>query len=161
MPRGTLIARDEGFPKSARLLKTDEFSSVFRLRPWARSAHFVLYARQTDGPARLGLVTGRKFAPRAATRNLIRRIARETFRVRRAELEGWDMLLRLHSRFDRKAMPSASSPPLRAMCREEIVSLIDNAIRTIRRRSSPSTASAAGMASDGRPGEPGHDGTRR
>ena len=131
-----MIARDEGFPKSARLLKTDEFSSVFRLRPWARSAHFVLYARQTDGSARLGLVTGRKFAPRAATRNLIRRIARETFRVRRAELEGWDMLLRLHSRFDRKAMPSASSQPLRAMCHEEIVTLVDNAIKTIRRRSS-------------------------
>jgi ribonuclease P protein component len=45
------------------------------------------------------------------------------------------MLLRLHSRFDRKAMPSASSQPLRAMCREEIVTLIDNAIKTIRRRS--------------------------
>ncbi|HTJ92423.1 MAG TPA: ribonuclease P protein component [Pararobbsia sp.] len=135
MLREILIARNEGFPKSARLLKTDEFSSVFRLRPWARSAHFVLYARHTDGPARLGLVTGRKFAPRAATRNLIRRLARETFRVRRPELEGWDMLLRLHSRFDRKAMPSASSQPLRAMCREEIVTLIDNAIKTIRRRS--------------------------
>jgi ribonuclease P protein component len=133
-----LIARDEGFPKSARLLKTDEFSSVFRLRPWARSAHFVLYARHTDGPARLGLVTGRKYAPRAATRNLIRRIAREKFRVQRAELEGWDMLLRLHSRFDRKAMPSASSQPLRAMCREEIVTLMDQAIKTIRRRSSRS-----------------------
>jgi ribonuclease P protein component len=139
-----LIARDEGFPKSARLLKTDEFSSVFRLRPWARSAHFVLYARHTDGPARLGLVTGRKFAPRAATRNLIRRIARETFRLRRPEIEGWDMLLRLHSRFDRKAMPSASSQPLRAMCREEIVTLIDNAIKTIRRRSSRPDAEASG-----------------
>jgi ribonuclease P protein component len=136
-----LIARDEGFPKSARLLKTDEYSSVFRLRPWARSAHFVLYARHTDGPARLGLVTGRKYAPRAATRNLIRRLTREIFRMRRAELEGWDMLLRLHTRFDRKTLPSASSLPLRAMCRTEIVTLFDNAVKTIRRRSGETSRS--------------------
>ena len=138
-----MIARDEGFPKSARLLKTDEYSSVFRLRPWARSAHFVLYARHTDGPARLGLVTGRKFAPRAATRNLIRRLAREIFRVRRTELEGWDMLLRLHTRFDRQAMPSASSLPLRAQIRDEIVTLVDNAVKTIRRRSGETTSGAS------------------
>ena len=104
----------------------------------------MLYARHTDGPARLGLVTGRKFAPSAVTRNLIRRLTREIFRMRRAELEGWDMLLRLHSRFDRKAMPSASSLPLRAMCRDEIVTLFDNAVKTIRRRSGETSHSAEG-----------------
>lgn len=103
----------------------------------------MLYARHTDGPARLGLVTGRKFAPRAATRNLIRRLAREIFRVRRTELEGWDMLLRLHTRFDRQAMPSASSLPLRAQIRDEIVTLVDNAVKTIRRRSGETTAGAS------------------
>ena len=87
-------------------------------------------------------LTGRKFAPRAVTRNLVRRLAREIFRVRRTELEGWDMLLRMHSRFDRKAMPSGSSRPLRAMCHDEIVTLIDNAIRTIRRRSGSPDADA-------------------
>lgn len=102
----------------------------------------MLYARHTDGPARLGLVTGRKYAPRAVTRNLIRRLTREIFRVRRAELEGWDMLLRLHSRFDRKTMPSASSLPLRAMCHDEIVTLFDNAVKTIRRRSGETSRSA-------------------
>ena len=44
------------FPKAARLLKTDEFSSVFRLRPWRRTAHFVVYGRPTGNDARLGLV---------------------------------------------------------------------------------------------------------
>lgn len=113
----------------------------------------MLYARHTDGPARLGLVTGRKYAPRAATRNLIRRLTREIFRMRRAELEGWDMLLRLHSRFDRKTMPSASSLPLRAMCRTEIVTLFDNAVKTIRRRSGETvrSAEAARSAEAGRP----------
>jgi ribonuclease P protein component len=131
-----------GFPKAARLLKTDEFSSVFRLRPWARSPHFVMYGRRTGAPARLGLVVGKKFAPRSVSRNLIRRLARETFRLRRAELAGWDVLLRLHLKFDRKALPGAASPALKAMCRDEIKGLIDTAVRELPRRSREAQAAA-------------------
>jgi ribonuclease P protein component len=125
------------FPKAARLLKTDEFSSVFRLRPWRRTAHFVVYARPTGNDARLGLVIGKKYAPRAVTRNLVRRLAREAFRLRRAEFGGWDVLLRLHTRFDKKAMPGASSPPLKALCRSEIEELLNKAAREIARREAP------------------------
>jgi ribonuclease P protein component len=125
------------FPKAARLLKTDEFSSVFRLRPWRRTAHFVVYARPTGNDARLGLVIGKKYAPRAVTRNLVRRLAREAFRLRRAEFGGWDVLLRLHTRFDKKAMPCASSPPLKTLCRSEIEELLNKAAREIARREAP------------------------
>jgi ribonuclease P protein component len=125
------------FPKAARLLKTDEFSSDFRLRPWRRTAHFVVYARPTGNDARLGLVIGKKYAPRAVTRNLVRRLAREAFRLRRAEFGGWDVLLRLHTRFDKKAMPGASSPPLKALCRSEIEELLNKAAREIARREAP------------------------
>ncbi|PMS22637.1 ribonuclease P protein component [Trinickia dabaoshanensis] len=125
------------FPKAARLLKTDEFSSVFRLRPWRRSTHFVVYARPTGQAARLGLVVGKKFAARAATRNLVKRIARESFRLRRAEFDGWDVLLRLSTRFDKAAMPSAVSPPLRALCRTEIEMLLGKVSREIARRQEP------------------------
>jgi ribonuclease P protein component len=125
------------FPKAARLLKTDEFSSVFRLRPWRRTAHFVVYARPTGNDARLGLVIGKKYAPRAVTRNLVRRLAREAFRLRRADFGGWDVLLRLHTRFDKKALPGASSPPLKALCRSEIEVLLDKAAREIARREAP------------------------
>ncbi|MBV8628351.1 MAG: ribonuclease P protein component [Paraburkholderia sp.] len=131
------------FPKAARLLKTDEFSSVFRLRPWRRSAYFVVYGRPTGNEARLGLVIGKKYAPRAVTRNLVRRIAREAFRVRRAEFGGWDVLLRLHTKFDRKAMPAASSPPLKALCKSEIDALLDKAAREIARRQAPPAAMPA------------------
>jgi ribonuclease P protein component len=140
------------FPKAARLLKTDEFSSVFRLRPWRRSAHFVVYGRPTGGAARLGLVIGKKYAPRAVTRNLVRRIAREAFRLRRAQFEGFDLLLRLHTKFDRKALPGASSPPLKALCRDEIEMLLGKAAREAARRgtvpqeASPQTAQAAQAA---------------
>lgn len=132
-PCGAVVT-DAGFPKSARLLKTDEFSSVFRLRPWGRSAHFVLYLRETDTgggggkPARLGLVIGRKFAPRAATRNALRRLARDAFRIRRGRFGGCDVLLRLHSRFDRSAFPSAASAPLKRLCRAEFEMLLDGAL---------------------------------
>jgi ribonuclease P protein component len=122
------------FPKAARLLKTDEFSSVFRLRPWRRSAHFVVYGRETGGAARLGLVIGKKFAPRAVTRNLVRRIAREAFRVRSAQFDGYDLLLRLHTKLDRKALPSAASASLKALCRGEIEMLLEKAAREIARR---------------------------
>jgi ribonuclease P protein component len=144
------------FPKAARLLKTDEYSSVFRLRPWRRSAHFVLYGKPTGNEARLGLVIGKKFAPRAVTRNLIKRLAREAFRVRRAELGGWDVLLRLHAKIDRKAMPSAKSPPLRSVCREEIESLLERAIHEVARRNAQAVSAEPGEAAPVATPKPGN-----
>ncbi len=114
------------------------------MRPWRRSTHFVVYARPTGQAARLGLVVGKKFAPRAATRNLVKRTAREAFRLRRAEFDGWDVLLRLSTRFDKAALPSAVSPPLRALCRTEIEMLLGKVAREIARREAqpPSPESA-------------------
>jgi ribonuclease P protein component len=111
------------------------------LRPWRRSTHFVVYARPTGQAARLGLVVGKKFAPRAATRNLVKRIARENFRLRRAEFDGWDLLLRLSTRFDKAALPSAVSPPLRTIVRTEIEMLLGKVAREIARRQAAPTPS--------------------
>lgn len=118
-----------GFPRAARLLKTDEFSSVFRLRPWARSVHFVLYGRASGQPARLGVVVGRKQAPRAVTRNLIKRLIREAFRARRADLAGWDVLIRLSGRIDRAQCPSAASAALAQRLRAQLDGLVERAVR--------------------------------
>jgi ribonuclease P protein component len=123
-----------GFPKAARLLKTDEFSSVFRLRPWARSAHFVLYGRPTGQAARLGVVVGKKQAPRAVTRNLVKRLVREAFRVRRLELTGWDVLIRLSGKIDRVQFPSAGSAALTQMLQAQIEGLVGRAVREAARR---------------------------
>jgi ribonuclease P protein component len=131
------------FPKTARLLKTDEFSSVFRLRPWARSAHFVLYGRRREpmehgvAAARLGVVVGKKQAPRAVTRNLIKRIARETFRLNSMQLAGWDVLIRLSAKFDRKVFGSASSDALNAVIRTEVGTLVERAVREAARHAAP------------------------
>jgi len=77
---------------------------------------------------------GKKFAPRAATRNLVKRVARESFRLRRSEFGGWDLLLRLSTRFDKTVFPSAVSPPLRTLCRTEIEMLLGKVAREIARR---------------------------
>lgn len=86
--------RPEDYARFRRILKTDEFSSVFRLRPVFRTAHFVLYARTNAlGHARLGVVVAKRLAPRAVTRNMIKRLAREMFR--KADSNNSDYIIRL------------------------------------------------------------------
>ncbi|WP_174995931.1 ribonuclease P protein component [Pandoraea iniqua] len=135
-----------GFPKAARLLKTDEFSSVFSLRPLRRSAHFVLYMRRretapdvtpdagaTPDEGRIGIVVGKKHAPRAVTRNLIKRQAREMFRQRRVSLAGWDFVLRLTRRFDKGTYTAAAAPVLNTLCQTEFAQLFDAAEKAARK----------------------------
>lgn len=121
---------DHAFPKAARLTKTDEFSSVFALRPRRRSTHFVLYVRPNGQPqARLGIVVGKKFAPRAAERNLVKRMVRELFRGRQAQLAGRDILLRLQAKFPRADFASRSA--IRRACLAELTGLLDVAVRPL------------------------------
>lgn len=69
------------FERVRRIVKTDEFSSVFRLKPLFRTDHLVLYARPNFLPhARLGVVAAKRLAPRAVTRNAVKRAVREAFR---------------------------------------------------------------------------------
>lgn len=70
------------FAREQRIVKTDDFSSVFRMRPKYRTTHFVLYCRKSaQKQARLGIVVAKRFAPRAVTRNTIKRACREFFRL--------------------------------------------------------------------------------
>ena len=102
------------FARVRRIVKTDEFSSVFRLRPVQRTAHFVLYARVNTLPhARLGVVAAKRFAPRAATRNMVKRVTREIFR--QSELLNVDCIVRLS-----KPVNSKAGQIGRASCRERV-----------------------------------------
>ncbi|MDO8176753.1 MAG: ribonuclease P protein component [Undibacterium sp.] len=122
MINATDIANDSGdFARVRRIVKTDEFSSVFRLRPVQRTAHFVLYARPNALPhARLGVVAAKRFAPRAATRNTIKRVTREIFRC--AALVNVDCIVRLSKPVNSKAGP-ATTAQLKRELRAEIVRL--------------------------------------
>jgi ribonuclease P protein component len=78
-----------------RLLKTDDFSSVFSLRRSCGDAWFQVLTAPNGSPvARLGLVVGKKVERRAVGRNRIKRLVREMFRADAASLAGLDIVVR-------------------------------------------------------------------
>jgi len=139
---------NHAFPKAARLTKTDEFSSVFALRPRRRTTHFVLYVRANGmEQARLGIVVGKKFAPRAAERNLVKRMVRELFRGRQAQFAGRDILLRLQAKFPRAEFSSRLA--IRKACHAELSGLLDVAAKPL-----PAAPAAPPAASPDAPATP-------
>ena len=114
--------RSHNYARTRRIVKTDDFSSVFRLRPVQRTAHFVLYARSNElGRARLGIVAAKRFAPRAVTRNTIKRVTRELFR--QSTLPAIDCIVRLSQPVNSKSGP-ATSARLKAELRRELAQLL-------------------------------------
>jgi ribonuclease P protein component len=109
------------FARVRRIVKTDEFSSVFRLRPAQKTTHFVLHAVPNElTHARLGVVAAKRFAPRAATRNTIKRITRELFRM--TPLPPIDCVVRLARPVNTKDGP-ATTTALKAALRVELTRL--------------------------------------
>jgi ribonuclease P protein component len=109
-----IVQTSNDFARIRRIVKTDEFSSVFRLRPVQRTTHFVLYARPNDLPnARLGVVVAKRFAPRAVTRNTIKRVTRDIFRI--ANLINVDCIVRLSKPVNTKAGPATTAQLKRAL----------------------------------------------
>ena len=110
-PAGERKLTAAAFPKYYRLTKTDEFSSVFGFRKALKSRHFLLHYRlrapdEAVG-ARLGLVVAKRLLRRSVDRNLIRRLAREHFRLMRCQLPSRDLILRLAAKpetLDRRAL---------------------------------------------------------
>jgi len=89
------LSSSQGFPKSARLLNTFDYSNVFNsvdLRVSTR--HFLLLSRNNQdlGP-RLGTIVAKKHVKLAAQRNRIKRLIRESFRTTSAPLEDLDIVL--------------------------------------------------------------------
>ena len=64
-----------------------------------RSGSFRLYATTNkETGARLGLIVGKRQLKRAVDRNRVKRVLRETFRVRRAILPAYDIVVQLADR---------------------------------------------------------------
>jgi len=99
------------FERTRRIVKTDEFSSVFRLKPVYKTAHLVLYARPNSLPfARLGVVAAKRLAPRAVTRNAVKRAVREGFRQSELlQTLGLDCVVRLSKSMGSKAEPARTA----------------------------------------------------
>jgi len=86
---------DFGFPKPLRLLTAAHYRAVFsgtQIR--AAHPHLLILARPNglDHP-RLGLVMAKKHVRNATDRNRIKRVARETFRLRQHQLPPVDAIV--------------------------------------------------------------------
>lgn len=77
----------------------------------------------------LGLAVPKRQVREAATRNLIRRQAREAFRRHQQRLQPGLWLLRVRRGFDRRLYRSATSSLLRAAARAELDALLQRAAR--------------------------------
>lgn len=90
-----MVLPSYAFKRQAKLLKTDEFSSVFNFRRRISGRYLVLHYRYNDlDYARLGLVVGKKVARRSVDRNYMKRLLRELFRLNQHQLSGLDLVVR-------------------------------------------------------------------
>ena len=88
------------FAKQAKLIKTDEFSSVFNFRKRISAKHLVIhYQPNVLQHPRLGLVVGKKIAKLAVSRNYMRRVLRELFRLHQHEISHADVIVRVQKKF--------------------------------------------------------------
>ena len=82
------------FTKGARLLKPAEYSRVFKKAIRSSDRLLTILAASNDlGHPRIGLVISRKNAKRAVDRNRIKRVIRESFRLRQLELPAADFVI--------------------------------------------------------------------
>lgn len=92
------------FGKQYRLLKTDDFSSVFALKEKVYHFHGmrIFCALNNLEHARVGLIVGKKVAKQAYRRNYMKRRLREWFRLNRHRLPEKDWIFHVTSAFDRQ-----------------------------------------------------------
>jgi ribonuclease P protein component len=85
-------------PPETRLHRPEEFAAVLKMRPAARGKVLTIsWLPSQTNPARLGLVVGKRQAPLAVTRNAVKRVIREAFRLERTQLKLGDYVIRLQT----------------------------------------------------------------
>ncbi|MHB1676342.1 MAG: ribonuclease P protein component [Sulfuriferula sp.] len=94
------------FPRSCRLLKTDEFSSVFNFCRRKSGRYLSVYVKPNfSALARLGIVVGKKQLRTAVARNFAKRIIREEFRLQRVNLPAADYVVRVTKPINKSEAP--------------------------------------------------------
>lgn len=89
--------------RELKLLKTDEFSSVFNFKKRYHTPLFVLHFKNnTKQRARIGLVVPKRIEKSAVQRNYMRRVFRELFRTNSIGAElGYDLVIRVQKSFSK------------------------------------------------------------
>ena len=86
--------------KQAKIVKTDDFSSVFNLRKRIANKHLVMrYRPNGNSIARLGLIVAKKTAKLSVSRNYMRRVLRELFRLNQHHLPAVDLIIQVQKVF--------------------------------------------------------------
>ena len=113
---------DFGFSKALRLLNAAQYRAVFSGTE-IRAAHpnLLIIARRNDLPSpRLGLVVAKKHVRLASDRNRVKRIVRESFRLRQHELPALDAVV-------------LARPGTGELSNEELAKLLDKLWRKLTR----------------------------
>ena len=88
-------------PKQSKLIKTDDFSSVFNFRKRIASNYFVIrFKPNALNKPRLGLIVAKKTAKLAVNRNYMRRVLRELFRLNQHNMAGLDLVIQVQKTFE-------------------------------------------------------------
>jgi ribonuclease P protein component len=89
-----VTSQSYNFLREHRLLSSKDYSHVFDKAFKVHNKAFTLLARSNDlNTARLGLVIAKKNLKFAHQRNRVKRLLRESFRLQRAELPNFDLVL--------------------------------------------------------------------
>jgi len=100
------------FPAAARMHRPTEFAAALAGKRIARGAYFIVISHSAESRvsntneglspvtpiARLGLIMAKRFAHHASTRNALKRVVREAFRVQRLTLPAADYVVKLNRR---------------------------------------------------------------
>ena len=98
------------FPRSARILSTEEYDKVFKKPVRASELGVLVLACKNDKErSRLGLIVPKKVLKRAVWRNRVKRIARETFRLNQHSLHNLDLVVIARPKIEDKSNSELSA----------------------------------------------------
>ena len=96
------MAQTYRLAKQAKMIKTDDFSSVFNFRKRISLQYLAMhYQPNAQQRPRLGLVVGKKTAKLAVSRNYMRRVLREFFRLNQHQICHVDLIIRVQKKFNK------------------------------------------------------------
>ncbi|TDQ37333.1 ribonuclease P protein component [Thiopseudomonas denitrificans] len=130
---------NQGFGREKRLLDAKQFKAVFDSPDYRLSGRCLLVLARHNQleHARLGLVVGKKNSKLAVTRNRIKRVFRDYFRLHQNELPSVDMVI-----ITRRGIADLSASELR----QELARQVNRLLRQSRSASTPPSVVQAGQS---------------
>lgn len=105
----------QGFPRRRRLVQRAEFEQTFRANRLSNE-WFSVYARKNEqGYARLGMAVSKKVMPKAISRNMAKRLIRETFRREFPVSQAMDVVVYARRRINPAEMLNGRTALLRLL----------------------------------------------